>query len=128
MREILISFFSFFFLYKSNLYRFTLIFFFFLDCIYETVIIEITQVQLSRQIFQIEEYISFFKMFILYIFRDALYSISVHETYGIIKMEKKGKPPRTEKLADKYKVERGIYKLNSPIFVVSVHRVKYGTY
>lgn len=98
MREILISFFSFFFLYKSNLYRFTLIFFFFLDCIYETVIIEITQVQLSRQIFQIEEYISFFKMFILYIFRDALYSISVHEIYGIIKMEKKGKPQEQKSL------------------------------
>lgn len=57
----------------------------------------------------------------MYVLQDSLY------TYGIIKMDKKI-PNREKKVTEEYEVERGIYKLNSPIFVTSVHPVKYGTY
>lgn len=67
----------------------------------------------------------FIKIFIMYVLQDSLY------IRGIIKMDKKI-PNREKKVTEEYEVERGIYKLNSPIFVTSVHpvksTVKYRTY
>lgn len=61
----------------------------------------------------------------MYVLQDSLY------IRGIIKMDKKI-PNRKKKVTEEYEVERGIYKLNSPIFVTSVHpvksTVKYRTY